>query len=176
MIVNRRSAIRQLLFVSAGIAILPACVQDDKSKASVLLKNMKLSGAQEKMLEELTETIIPATDTPGAKAIYAHLFVLKMMDDCHSGKDQEEFMKGMDLFERKTRNELGKPFVEAGQADREKWIAALEKAKDNDPALTMFYQRTRGYTIEAYTSSKFYLTNVQVYKLVPGKFKGCMPA
>lgn len=176
MIVDRRSAIRQLLFVSAGIAILPACLQDDKAKSSVLLKNMKLSGAQEKMLEELTETIIPATDTPGAKAIYAHLFVLKMLDDCRSKKDQEQFMKGMELFEKKSKEELKKSFADATPAEREKWIAALEKAKDIDPALAMFYQSTRGYTIEAYTSSKFYLTNVQVYKLVPGKFKGCMPA
>ena len=28
----------------------------------------------------------------------------------------------------------------------------------------------KGLTVQAYTSSQYYLTNVQVYKLVPGKF------
>lgn len=176
MIVDRRTALRQLLFVSAGIAILPACVQDDKSKSALLLKNMKISGAQEKMLEELTETIIPTSATPGAKAVSAHLFVLKMMDDCRPKTDQEQFIKGMDLFEMKAKDMFSKSFVECTREERDKLVASLEKAKDADPALALFYWSTRGYAIQAYTSSKFYLTSVQVYKLVPGKFKGCMPA
>lgn len=85
MAVNRRSAIKQLLYVSAGMALLPACLQHT-SRASLTLKNISVDGDQEKMLAELVETIIPATTTPGAKALSAHLFTLIMMDDCYKKK------------------------------------------------------------------------------------------
>ncbi len=47
------------------------------------------------MLAELAETILPKTDTPGAKDLAAHLFALKMVDDCYTKTNQEKYMKGM---------------------------------------------------------------------------------
>ncbi len=69
---HRRSAIRCFLAGSAGVILLPACLHD-KRKSSVILKNISLTGDQEDMLADLAETIIPRTDTPGARDISAHL-------------------------------------------------------------------------------------------------------
>ena len=57
---SRRSVLKQLAFVSVGMAIIPACLED-KSKASLLLKNISVSAADEAMLAELCEIIIPKT-------------------------------------------------------------------------------------------------------------------
>ena len=118
MTVNRRTVIKQFLFVSAGAVILPACLQEDKGKSSVLLKNFQLSGQQEKTLEELTETIIPATTTPGAKAVYAHLFVLKMLDDCYKKEDQQKFVKGLEQFEKTVQQKFDQPFAKCSKSQR----------------------------------------------------------
>src|SRR5450432_3257227 len=107
MIVNRRHAIKQFVIVSAGIALIPSCMHNT-SKASVILKNLSIDGDQEKMLAELSETIIPATTTAGAKDISAHLFVLKMMDDCYSKEDQQKFMKGMEIFTAQFKTSAGR--------------------------------------------------------------------
>ena len=72
---NRREALKQFVFVSAGMALIPSCMQD-RSKSSMLLKKINISSADESMLAELSETILPKTATPGAKDISAHLFVL----------------------------------------------------------------------------------------------------
>jgi len=103
MHLNRRQALKRLAIITAGVSLIPSCMQD-KNKASILLKNLQVGGDQEQLLAELAETIIPATDTPGAKDISAHLFVLKMMDDCYTKEDQQKFMRGLEQFEKETKN------------------------------------------------------------------------
>lgn len=174
MSVNRRHAIKQFLFVSAGIALVPACMQD-KSKASVILKNLAINNHQEKLLAELSETIIPVTNTPGAKDISAHLFVLKMMDDCYSTADQQKFMKGMDAFNIQCKTQFGDYFVICTPEQRVKFVQQAETDKNKTADLNFFYNTVKRLTIQAYTSSKFYLTKINVYKMVPGRYHGCVP-
>ncbi|MEO5683657.1 MAG: gluconate 2-dehydrogenase subunit 3 family protein [Chitinophagaceae bacterium] len=175
MQVTRRKAIQQFLFVSAGVAILPACLQDDKSKSAILLKNFQVSGQQEKMLEELTETIIPTTATPGAKAVSAHLFALKMLDDCYKKEDQQQFMKGLTAFDKTAQEKFDQPFLKCNKTQRDTLLAAIDGKKDLPAELAFFYTTAKKLTIQAYTGSRFYLTSVQVYKMIPGKYRGCIP-
>jgi len=175
MVVNRRTVIKQFLFVSAGVAILPACLQEDNSKSSLLLKNIQISGQQEKNLAELAETIIPATATPGAKAISAHLFMLKMIDDCHTKEEQQRFIKGMELFGKTVQAKYNRPFHQCTKEEKNTMVAGINGKKDLAPELSFFYNTAKKLTIQAYTSSQFYLTKLQVYKMVPGKFEGCVP-
>lgn len=174
MKVNRRTALRQFAFITAGVALIPSCMQD-KSKSAILLKNMNVKADQEKMLEEISETIIPKTDTPGAKDISAHLFALKMVDDCFKKEDQQRFIKGMIDFERLTSKKFDKSFVDCTPVERTALLHELEQKKEAKDDLSYFYGTTKRLTIQAYTSSKYYLTKVQVYELVPSRYHGCVP-
>lgn len=172
--VNRRSAIRQLFCISAGVLILPACMED-KTKSSILLKKMRISSEQEKLLEELAETILPKTSTPGAKDIYAHLFALKMLDDCYKEEDQKRFVHGMEQFDKKARAELETSFVKATPDQRQALLKKIEAEKDAKDDMTYFYSTTKGLTIQAYTTSEYYLARVHVYEMVPSRYHGCVP-
>lgn len=171
---DRRTAIKQFLFISAGAAIIPSCMQDT-GKASVILKNISINGDEEKMLAEVAETIIPKTDTPGAKDISAHLFALKMIDDCTSREDQQKFLSGMKAFADNAKKKNGKSFIESDAAQKDALIADLDKIKDGKDDVSFFYGTMKRYTVQAYTTSKFYMTTVHVYKMLPGKFQGCVP-
>lgn len=171
---NRRYAIRQILAVSAGMLIVPSCMED-RTKASFLLKNYQISGEQEKMLAELAEMIIPKTTTPGAKDVYAHQFAMKMIDDCESKDDQQKFVKGLEAFEKYTKGKTGSGFLEATPQQRKVVLEELEKMKSGDSEEASFYRKMKSLTIRAYTSSQFYLTQVHVYELVPGRWHGCVP-
>ncbi|HZH64264.1 MAG TPA: gluconate 2-dehydrogenase subunit 3 family protein [Flavisolibacter sp.] len=171
---QRRTLLKQLVFITGGVALLPSCLQN-RSKASILLKDMSIDGDQEKLLAELSETIIPVTDTPGAKDISAHLFTLMMVDDCYKKEDQQKFMAGLKDFEAKTKKDFSKSYVDLSPAEKEKLLRELEAAKDRKDDLSYFYATTKKLTIQAYTTSKYYLTKVQVYELVPGRYHGCVP-
>ena len=171
---QRRTLLKQMMYVTGGVILLPSCLQN-KSKSSILLKKMTVDGDQEKLLSELSETIIPATDTPGAKDISAHLFTLMMVDDCYKNEDQQKFMAGLKAFEEKTKKDFSKSYVDLSQAEKEKLLNELEaKNKDKDD-LSYFYSTVKRLTIQAYTTSKFFLTKVQVYELVPSRFHGSVP-
>jgi hypothetical protein len=158
----------------------------DQSKSAILLKNFQVDGRQEKLLAELSETIIPATSTPGAKDISAHLFALKMLDDCYSPDDRKKFLTGLRQLDEAARAASGHSFVKCTPAERESLIGGIEsKAKGSQSAvggsgsaateMDFCYFVMKRLTILAYSSSPFFLTKVHVYELVPGRYHGCVP-
>jgi len=171
---DRRSSIKTLLLISAGTALLPSCLQEEK-KSSIALKNFKINGGDEDLLSELSETIIPKTDTPGAKDVGAHLFALMMIDDCYPPDGQDKFIKGLKEFEEFSKKKINKSFVKSSPAERADILKSIESKKDIPENVAFFYNTTKRLTLQAFTESKYYLTKVQVYELVPGKFYGCVP-
>jgi Gluconate 2-dehydrogenase subunit 3 len=172
---NRRTAIRNVVVISAGATLLPSCLQQDSGTLS--LKNISLSGSQEKMLAELAETIIPKTITfPGAKDINTHEFILTMVDDCSSPEEQQKFTRGMKTFEDACKKKVDNSFVNATAQQRKEFLQLVEKKQDIPEEATGFYGTVKRYTVQSFTSSKQYMTDIRKYKMVPGgNYKGCVP-
>jgi len=171
---NRRTVIKNFLLFSAGAALIPSCLHEE-SKSSILLKNIKVNGDQEKMLAELAEKIIPKTSSPGAKDISSHLFILMMVDDCYSAEDQQKFIQGMNQFEAFAKKNYGDSFLQCTAPQKEELLKKIESKKDVPEEVAAFYAITKKLTIQSFTSSKYFLTNIQVYELIPGRFHGCVP-
>jgi hypothetical protein len=171
---DRRSAIRSCIAVSAGIVVLPSCIRE-KSKPSITLKNIAVDSSQENMLAELSEAIIPKTSTPGAKDISAHLFALMMVDDCFDPVQQKKFVSGMGQFESFVKNKFGSSFSKCEPSQRAAILTEMEKKGSAAAAAAAFYGTIKKLTIQSFTSSQFYLTKIHVYELVPARFHGCFP-
>jgi hypothetical protein len=171
---NRRSSIKNLIIISAGAALLPSCLQDSK-KSSINLKNIKIDGKDENILSELSETIIPKTNTPGAKDVSAHLFALMMIDDCYAPAVQDKFIKGLKAFEELSEKKYNKSFQKCTPSERADLLKSIESKNNIPENVAFFYNTTKRLTIQAFTSSEYYLTKVHIYQLVPGKFYGCVP-
>ena len=177
MNITRRDALRQCFIITVGAALIPSCVQE-KRKPLITLKHLDLDGNQQQLITELCETIIPATDTPGAKDTYTHLFVLKMLDDCTPKEEQEQFVKGMKEFEKMTKKKFDLSFGECSVSQRNELVSNLASNTNNKEVpedVSAFYKTMKKLTVQGYMTSKYYLTNIRVYKLVPGKFYGCIP-
>lgn len=172
---NRRSAIRNVFIISTGAALLPACAGEDKGV--IPLKNLSLTGSQEKVLSALTESILPKTRSfAGAADLKAHEFLLTMMDDCTSPEEQKKFMEGQKAFNELTRNRFGQLFSGCSDQQKKELLQAIEAKKDIPDDVLRFYETVKRYTIQSFTSSKEYMTEVRKYKMVPGSdFKGCVP-
>jgi hypothetical protein len=173
---NRRTAIRNVVLISAGASLLPSCVpQQDKS--TIALKNLSLTGSQENMLAELSESIIPKTPGfVGAKDLKAHEFVLTMIDDCTSPEDQKKFTAGMKAFDDACKSKKDHSFLKASQQDRNNFLIMVEKKQDVPEEAINFYQTVKRYTVQSFTSSATFMTDIRKYKMVPGpNYKGCVP-
>ncbi len=171
---DRRASIKTLLIISAGTALMPSCMQEEE-KSSVALENIKINRSEENLLAEISETIIPKTDTPGAKDVSAHLFALMMVDDCYPTDSQDKFIKGMKEFKSLSKKKFDKSFEKCTPAERTQILSEIESKKDIPENLDFFYNSIKRLTVQAFTTSEYYLTKVHEYKLVPGKFYGCVP-
>jgi len=98
-----------------------------------------------------------------------------MLDDCYAPADQDKFVKGMKEFDEFSKKKLNKSFVDASTAQRLDVLKSIEDKKDVPENVSFFFNTTKRLTLQAYTSSEYYLTKVHVYQLVPGKFFGCVP-
>lgn len=173
---NRRTVFKHLAVASAATLILPSCISDPK-KVSIALNNLKVSSDEEELLGDIADVILPASDTPGARGVQAHLFALVMVDDCLEKSEQAKYLKGMRSFKNALKSLTGKSFSNASSEERLAMLTAFEEHQDeaSDDVRT-FYKRTRSYIVQGYLSSRHFLTDVKPYQLVPGPiFEGCKP-
>jgi hypothetical protein len=169
------------VFIVAGSAIfLPACLHH-KDKSTLALRSILLEGDQQETLEALADTLVPAGSSPsdqtlGAKAVGAHLFALKMIDDCYPDNQQQQFMRGLAAFDEQVRRQYSKSFGSCDQKQRGDLVAAIDASaseKTND--LSFFFRENKNLVIRGYLGSKYFLTKIEVYELVPGRWHGCTP-
>jgi len=171
---NRRMAISKIAILSIGAAVLPSCSQPDENL--IKLKNLLLTGSEEQLMKQLAAAIIPTTTFIGADDINAHAFTLKMVDDCFDPEQQKKFTTGLKAFAQFAKEKHGSAFTSMSLKEKASLLAIIEKKTDISEAATSFYETTRRYTIQAFTSSKAYMTDVLKYKMVPGSnFKGRVP-
>jgi len=172
---NRRDAIYNAVLLSAGVVLLPSCGGND-AVVSIPIKSFSLTGAEEKMMRSLADFIIPKTNFIGAADVKATEFTLKMVDDCYEPEKQKIFKDGLQQFYKSAKEKFGKSFDDCTDAQKKEWLTAMENKKGIPENVTQFYATTKRHTLQAFTSSKQYLTDVAKYKMVPGSnFKGCVP-
>jgi Gluconate 2-dehydrogenase subunit 3 len=173
---NRRTAIRNVVIISAGSTLLPSCFRNDKILFP--LKNISLTGSQQDMIGVLTEAIIPATKNfIGANDLKAHEFVMMMVDDCYKPEDQQKFTNGLKAFDKLSHDKHGQLFTSYTPEQKKDLLTAIEAKNSIPEDALQFYQTVKRHTVQAFTSSKEYMTDVRHYKIVPGgHFKGCVKA
>lgn len=171
---KRRTAIRTIIITSTGVALLPSCGADDAQNA-IELSKIKITGGQARLLASLTQTIIPATDAPGAKEEKTDEYILRMVNDCASPEDQQKFLTGLDEFEKMVKERYGESFASLSDAQRKELLTDLESKKSLPNAATEFYGHIKGVTVQFYTGTEYYMTKVMDYNIIPKRYKGCVP-
>jgi Gluconate 2-dehydrogenase subunit 3 len=169
---KRRIALQNMGLAFGGLISLPTWANGwnssiIKSKSPLLLQE------QEQILAEIVETIIPTTDTPGAKPLEVHRFVQKMIKDCYDKTSQETFSKGIDATEELAKKTYGKSFVECDAKQRNELLKSLEKSEIQ--ANKSFLMMTKNLTINGYLNSEYVMTNLTHYEMAPARYHGCVP-
>jgi hypothetical protein len=190
---NRRAVIKNLALVVGSAVLLPSCLKNGGT-ATIALKHLNLNSDQEKLIGDICETIIPKTNTPGAKDLNLHLFTLKMLDECYTKKDQQTIVKGSTEFDSMVQKKYNQSFSDLSVKDREAVLNGIEqdakkaggvkapagrntkpqKTVDTNP-LFAFYWAVKQQTLFGYTTSQYFMTKQVVYELVPGRYNAHFP-
>lgn len=172
---NRRTVIKNVVILSAGAALIPACMQEEG--IGLPLKKIKISKKQAALIAAISVSIIPPTkNTPGADELKSHEFILTMVDDCESPETQEKFMKGLKGFNEFCERKINSSFEKATARQKKELLQLLEMKKEIPEEILAFYGLVKGRSVQSLRSSQSFMTKILQYQMVPGPdFKGCVP-
>jgi Gluconate 2-dehydrogenase subunit 3 len=169
---QRRSAVKNIALTIGASIVLPSWANAWR-KDSFRNNHSQISTFQENILAEIVETIIPKTNTPGAKELNVHQFVERMVKDCYDKKAQETFSKGVDLVDASAKSNFSKTFLECDAKQRLEVLNKMSKSENSDEK--NFVQLVKGLTIEGYLNSEYVMINLRKYEFAPARYHGCVP-
>ncbi|TGD82415.1 gluconate 2-dehydrogenase subunit 3 family protein [Hymenobacter wooponensis] len=188
---NRRDALARVAILMGGAVIggdyfLTSCSSPSEKEKKGTAKETKqeksfLSQDQVAYLNEVGETILPTTATPGAKAADVGSFMAVMVRDCYKPEDQQIFLKGLNELEQASKKKNGKGFLESDAAQRTALLTALDAEQKNYAktktleAPNHYFRMIKELTMLGYFTSEIGSTKALRYLPVPGKYEGCVP-
>src|SRR5665213_2210171 len=182
-IMNRREALSSVALLLGGTIIgaemfLSGCTNADKK---IGVAGLQFSPDDISFLDEVGETIIPATNTPGAKATQIGEFMKTIVNDCYEEKDQQIFVEGMKKLDDASQAKNGKSFLGSTPEQQHNLLVDLDKEqkeytakqKSGDPS--HYFRMMKELTLWGYFTSKEGATQALRYVAVPGRYEGCIP-
>lgn len=190
---NRREALRNVALLMGGAvsaatlsAIAVSCNEPDAQAKQLF------TAEQEKMIAELADTIIPDTETPGAKAAGVGPFIAMMISDCYPSDIQKTFSNGLDDLEKRSKTKFSKSFVSISATERasvlQDVVDEAKKKKEEEKAARQggggrasaaikkdpgFFPLAKELTMLGYFSSEIGAKQALVYLDVPGRYDAC---
>jgi hypothetical protein len=179
-LITRREAILRVSSMLGGVALvgqsamLAGCVRQTPETALFTADDVAF-------LDEIAETILPETSTPGAKAAGVGPFIAMMVVDTYDDREQDVFRSGLRTLEDECRKMHGESFMSTTPARR---VALLQKldaeqlqfmrtAKEDEPA--HYFRMIKELTLLGYFTSEIGYNQAMRYVETPGRFDPCAP-
>jgi hypothetical protein len=176
---NRREAVQYISILLGGTIVgTNAFISGCKSETG---KEQGFTQEDIAYLDEIAETILPATKTPGAKAAKVGQFMTVMVNDCYEEDEQKTFREGMDKINDLSKEQYGKNFMEINTQQRHDLLVKLDaeqneyskKRKPNEPP--HYFRLMKELTLNGYFTSEIGCTQARRYVETPGRYEGCVP-
>ena len=155
-------------------------------------------------LDEIAETILPRTKTPGAKDAKVGQFITVMVKDCYTPTDQEVFREGMDQLNKTSKDKYGAEFRTITPEQRKELLIAIDaeakeyqkKKSDFDKGQNEkqqeelqrgnqayvkeemsghYFTMMKQITMLGFFTSKIGSTEALRFVAVPGRYDACIP-
>ena len=148
------------------------------------------------LLDEIAETILPRTKTPGAKDAGCGAQIAVQVTDCYSKEEQSWFLDGLRQLQQRCQKQYQRDFLALTPSERLKLCTELDaearlhngqlagndstnmsKTKPGQQKLIgpHYFTLLKQLTIFVFFTSKVGATEVLRYSAIPGGYDGAMP-
>jgi hypothetical protein len=202
---SRRDVIQQVTALLGGAALaggdgLLAFTFDADARVLAMAQGAgAFSAADVALLDEIAETILPETSTPGAKAAKTGAFMALMVTAAYSDRNRDIFRDGLRQVDERCRAAHGVPFMTASPAqrlvlcetlDREQRTVSEERAEpprsrvpadepvalsERERADVHYFRLIKELALQGYFTSEVGYTRAMRYVEAPGRFDPCTP-
>jgi hypothetical protein len=127
-LLTRREALRRVSALLGGAALVGQTAWLAGCEGSLnARRDMTFTGEELMLLDEIAETILPATSTPGAKAAGVGAFIAMMVTDTYSPQQQRVFRDGLRAMMRECEAQHGTGFMTATAVQRHALLERLDR-------------------------------------------------
>lgn len=159
-----------------GELLLSGCTSDTSA-----IGGSSFSEEDVTFLDEVAETIIPKTSTPGAKEAAVGTFMTVMVNDCYTKDDQKIFHEGIKKLDDACKKTHNSGFLKASAEQRTSLLVAVDKEakeqndkkKKEDPK--HYFTMMKQLTLLGFFTSKPGATQALRHEAVPGRYDGALP-
>ena len=199
---TRRDAVQRVMVLMGGLALaggdrLEAMSLDGFSFDAAAFDQAMAQGvgaftaADVALLDEIADTILPTTSTPGAKAAQTGAFMALMVTDVYVDANQRVFTDGLRALEAACRAATGGSFMQATPAQRVALLEALDReqktameerlagarsrapaapAPPDDDEARHYFRMMKELALVGYFTSEIGYTKAMRYIETPGRF------
>jgi len=179
---NRKKAIFSIFLIGGG-----AAASYSGYTWFSLHKSPDLSflDSHRELIGSLADTIIPRTNTPGAKDAMVHDFIIAFVKKGSDRKTQNRFIDGLKQVKAYADSEYGQAFeqlpaqlqintLDHFRKKTSSYGGKIEKVRNRILGKS-FYTILKEYTTIGYCTSKLGATQGLSYDFIPGSYTGCIP-
>lgn len=179
---DRRSAVKTVTAVAGAIASILLVKHMKTNRLKNNIHPVELSSFQT-LIANISETIIPRTDSPGANDAGVADCVIKLIGDCESLEVQQSFVKWLERVERDSKKKYGRSFSCCDYPQRAAILIRYEHDDEQNSLFRKIRLRFLGmdgmelmkkYTIISYCTSMEGATQALAYDYVPGVYQPCL--
>ncbi len=138
---------------------------------------------QRRLIADLSDQIIPKTNSPSASECLTHDFVIKMIRDCTDTKTQKNFLSGLSDVENYCHAQFKRSFIRCDENQKYQVMKHMEAA---DKTLFFskvkkrflgksFFSTLKEYTVIGYFTSEQGATQALRYSPIPAAYIACEP-
>jgi hypothetical protein len=198
-VISRRDAIQRVTVLLGGIALVDgdrilAAMPDAAAQATTAAEGVgAFTAADVALLDEVAETILPETSTPGAKAARTGAFMALMVTDAYTSRNQQIFRDGMRRLDEACHRDYSASFVQARpeqrlallqrlDAERQAEVDGLEaKLRPRAPAAppsppdapVHYFRLMKELALLGYFTSEIGYRQAMRYIETPGRYDPC---
>ena len=197
---TRREAMQRVTALLGGVALaggdrLLAISFDGRALDQAMAQGAgTFTAADIALLDEIAETILPETSTPGAKAAKTGAFMALMVTGAYTERNQQVFRDGMRQLDEVCRKATTLSFMQASPAQRLTLLEALDREqktameehatapRSRAPAAPVdadepahYFRMMKELTLLGYFTSEVGATRAMRYIESPGRFDPCAP-
>lgn len=175
---NRREAVQHISLLLGGTILGANAFVSCKSNDGKILNFSEKDVA---LLDEIADTILPTTKTPGAKAAKCGQFMTTMVNDCYEEKDRKIFHDGITKIQDLSDKEYKGDFTQLNPEQRHALLVKLDNEqkeasknlKDDQPK--HYFRLMKELTLLGYFTSEIGCTQARRYVETPGRYDACIP-
>jgi hypothetical protein len=185
--ISRREAILRVSAMLGGVALvgqsamLAGCTTKPADEESAPAPDALLSQGDIALLDEIADTILPETSTPGAKAAGVGPFIATMVVDTYHEADQQIFRSGLNSLQEHCQRSYGTHFENVTAAERLALVESLDAEQHQHTqnreqgAPAHYFRMLKELTLLGYFTSEIGYTQAMRYAETPGRYDPCAP-